>query len=90
MTINENGQRKRISKHKVAIKQLIKLAMTGNTQALRKWHAYCGRVIVQDGSIRKSIFSVLRSSARQLVEEEHSRSQLESLILEYYLFLAIG
>jgi hypothetical protein len=37
MTINENGQRKRISKHKVAIKQLIKLAMTGNTQALRMY-----------------------------------------------------
>jgi hypothetical protein len=37
MTINENGQRKRISKHKVAIRQLIKLAMTGNTQALRMY-----------------------------------------------------
>ena len=37
MTVNENGQRKRISKHKVAIKQLIKLAMTGNTQALRMY-----------------------------------------------------
>ena len=37
MTINENGQRKRISKHKVAIKQLIKLAMTGSTQALRMY-----------------------------------------------------
>ena len=40
MTINENGQRKRISKHKVAIKQLIKLAMTGNTQALRMYLAH--------------------------------------------------
>ena len=37
MTINENGRRKRISKHKVAIKQLIKLAMTGSTQALRMY-----------------------------------------------------
>ena len=35
MTINENGRRKRISKHEVVIKQLIKLAMTGSTQALR-------------------------------------------------------
>jgi hypothetical protein len=37
MTINENGQRKRISKHRVAIKQLIKLAMTGSPQALRMY-----------------------------------------------------
>ena len=35
MTINENGRQKRISKHGVAIKQLMKLAMTGSTQALR-------------------------------------------------------
>jgi hypothetical protein len=35
MTISENGRRKRISKHEVIIKQLIKLAMTGSTQALR-------------------------------------------------------
>src|SRR6201999_60466 len=35
MTINENGRPKRVSKHKVAVKQLIKLAMTGSTQALR-------------------------------------------------------
>jgi hypothetical protein len=35
MTINENGQRKRISKHEVVTKQLLKQAMTGNTQALR-------------------------------------------------------
>jgi Family of unknown function (DUF5681) len=35
MTINENGRGKRISKHEVAIKQLMKLAMTGSTPALR-------------------------------------------------------
>ena len=35
VTITENGRRKRISKHKVAIKQLMKQAMTGSTQALR-------------------------------------------------------
>lgn len=35
MTINENGQRKRISKHKVVIKQLTKQAMTGSPQAQR-------------------------------------------------------
>jgi hypothetical protein len=35
MTINENGRQKRISKHEVVIKQLIKQAMTGSTQALR-------------------------------------------------------
>jgi hypothetical protein len=33
--INENGRRKRASKHEVAIKQLMKLAMTGSIQALR-------------------------------------------------------
>ena len=33
--INENGRRKRVSKHEVAIKQLMKLAMTGSIQALR-------------------------------------------------------
>jgi hypothetical protein len=35
MSINENGQRKRISKHGVVIKQLMKLAMTGSLQAQR-------------------------------------------------------
>jgi hypothetical protein len=43
MTINENGQRKRISKHEVVIKQLIKLAMTGSTQALRMYLDYLQR-----------------------------------------------
>jgi hypothetical protein len=33
--INENGRRKRASKHEVAIKQLMKLAMNGSIQALR-------------------------------------------------------
>jgi hypothetical protein len=33
MAINENGRRKRISKHKVAIKQLMKQVITGNSQA---------------------------------------------------------
>jgi hypothetical protein len=37
MAINENGRRKRISKHKVAVKQLMKQAMTGRTQALRTY-----------------------------------------------------
>jgi hypothetical protein len=35
MTITENGKRKRISKHEVAIKQLMKQAMTGSPQAQR-------------------------------------------------------
>jgi len=35
MTINENGQRKRISKHEVVVKQLMKQAMTGSAQAQR-------------------------------------------------------
>jgi hypothetical protein len=33
ITINENGRRRRIMKHEVAIKQLMKQAMTGNIQA---------------------------------------------------------
>jgi hypothetical protein len=37
MPINENGRRKRISKHEVAIKQLMKLAMSGSIQALRTY-----------------------------------------------------
>jgi hypothetical protein len=37
MTINENGQRRRTSKHEVVIKQLIKLAMTGNIAAARTY-----------------------------------------------------
>jgi hypothetical protein len=37
MTINENGQRKRISKHEVVIKQLLKQAMTGSTHAQRMY-----------------------------------------------------
>jgi hypothetical protein len=35
MTINENGRRRRSSKHEVVIKQLMKQAMTGSTQASR-------------------------------------------------------
>ena len=37
LAINENGRRKRISKHEVAIKQLMKLAMSGSIQALRTY-----------------------------------------------------
>jgi hypothetical protein len=37
MTINENGQRKRISKHKVVVKQLMKGAMTGSPHAQRTY-----------------------------------------------------
>ena len=33
--ITENGQRKRLSKHEVVIKQLLKQAITGNIQAAR-------------------------------------------------------
>jgi Family of unknown function (DUF5681) len=35
MTIHENGQKIRISKQEVVIKQLVKLAMTGNTRGLQ-------------------------------------------------------
>jgi hypothetical protein len=35
MTINENGRRRRISKHKVAVKQLMKQVITGDAQAQR-------------------------------------------------------
>jgi hypothetical protein len=37
LTVNENGRRKRISKHEVVIKQLIKLAMTGSIPAARTY-----------------------------------------------------
>ena len=37
MTINENGQRKRISKHEVVIKQLMNKAMSGNMSAARTY-----------------------------------------------------
>ena len=37
MAINENGRRKRISKHEVVIKQLMKQAMTGNIPAARTY-----------------------------------------------------
>ena len=33
MPITENGQRKRISKHEVVVKQVLKQAMTGNTKS---------------------------------------------------------
>ena len=39
MTITENGQRKRISKHNVAVKQLMKQAMTGSPQARKDYFA---------------------------------------------------
>ena len=35
MPIKENGRPKRVSKHNIALKQLLKLAMTGNILALR-------------------------------------------------------
>jgi hypothetical protein len=39
MTINEKGRRKRISKHEVEVKQLLKKAMTGSDQALKNYFA---------------------------------------------------
>jgi hypothetical protein len=43
MFITENGRRKRISKHKVAVKQLMKLAMSGNIPAARIYLAFTCR-----------------------------------------------
>jgi hypothetical protein len=37
MTINENGRKKRISKHRVVVKQFIKQAMTGSVPATRAY-----------------------------------------------------
>jgi hypothetical protein len=37
MTVTENGRPKRISKHKVVVKQLMKQAMTGSPQAQRTY-----------------------------------------------------
>jgi Family of unknown function (DUF5681) len=37
ITITENGQRKRISKHNVVLKQLMKQAMSGSPQVLRTY-----------------------------------------------------
>jgi hypothetical protein len=37
VTVNENGRKKRISKHDVVLKQLLKLAMTGNVAATRTY-----------------------------------------------------
>jgi Family of unknown function (DUF5681) len=40
VTVNENGRKKRISKHGVVIKQLLKQAMTGNIAATRTYLTY--------------------------------------------------
>jgi len=40
MTITENGQRKRITKHEIVIKQLMKQAMSGSIPALRVYFAH--------------------------------------------------
>jgi len=38
--VNENGRKKRISKHGIVLKQLLKLAMTGNVAATRTYLTY--------------------------------------------------
>jgi Family of unknown function (DUF5681) len=40
MTINENGKQKRISKHEIVIKQLLKQAMTGSIPAQRIYFGF--------------------------------------------------
>jgi hypothetical protein len=45
ITITENGQKKRISKHEAAIKQLMRQAMTGSIQALRTYLPYHQQVL---------------------------------------------
>lgn len=40
ITINENGRRIRITKHGVAVKQLLKHAMSGSPQGLRLYFGY--------------------------------------------------
>jgi hypothetical protein len=72
MTINENGQRKRISKHEVVIKQLLKQAMTGSTQALRMYLDHRQRAHERGGLVPGSQpnHSGQRNDFKNLTDEE--------------------
>jgi|HubBroStandDraft_4_1064222.scaffolds.fasta_scaffold917084_1 hypothetical protein len=75
VTLNENGCRRRISKHEAVIKQLLNKAMSGNMPALRTYsnlrQAALEKVALLEAS--QSSDSAKYSDLRRLTDEELDR-----------------
>jgi hypothetical protein len=84
VTISENGQRKRISKHEIILKQLLKQAMTGNAQALRTYLALYRLALERAGLLvgLQSDNSGRYDHPRSLTDEELERLIADSLLQE--------
>jgi hypothetical protein len=72
MTITENGQRKRISKHEVVIKKLVNQAMSGSTQSQRMYLDHRQRAHERGGLVAglQSNNSGKYDKVRNLTDEE--------------------
>lgn len=79
MTINENGTRRRISKHEVVIKQLMKQAMTGSTQGLRTYF-----------DLHRQALERVTMSASQQSSDSERYKDVDSLTDEELMMIAAG
>jgi len=79
ITVNENGRRMRISKHGVAVKQLMKHAMTGSPQGLRLYFGY-----YQQAFERTALSATQQSSGPKNSDnvKDYTEEELERLIWE--------
>jgi Family of unknown function (DUF5681) len=75
--ITENGRRKRISKHDVVVKQLMKQAMTGHYQALRIYLSQHQQAILKAEQIAQSKIDKASRKAEDLTDDEIARILLE-------------
>ena len=79
VTINENGSRRRISKHELVIKQLIHKAISGNIPALR---TYCDRYQIASEKIALLQAAQAREAERRRDIRNLTDEELAQLIFE--------
>jgi hypothetical protein len=72
ITINENGRKRRISKHDVVVKQLMKQAMTGGAQAFRIYFGLRQQALERLASLvpQQSIESLKYEDPKNLTDEQ--------------------
>ena len=72
VTVNENGRPKRISKHNVVLKQLMKQAMTGNIHAAKLYLDHYQRVLEKAtlSAVQQPSVPLERKDPKDLTDEE--------------------
>lgn len=79
ITVSENGRRKRISKHGVAVKQLMKHAIAGSPQGLRLYFGYYQQAFEMTALSEAQESSGLKNSDNP---KDYTEEELERLLWE--------